>query len=138
MSKYGRDDLEWDELVEAGTAFLVERARLGELTTYAKLNEALEERTGLPGFDFERPDQRAAMGHLLGLIVERDHPETGLMLSALVIYSGANDAGSGFYALAQQLGLLRTGASKTEKEAFWIEQTAALYALYGRAGGVER
>lgn len=50
MSKYGRDELEWDELVEAGTAFLVERARLDQpTTTYTELNTTLVERTGLRG-----------------------------------------------------------------------------------------
>jgi hypothetical protein len=36
------------------------------------------------------------MGHLLYLIVERNRPSTGLMISALVTYLGANDAGTGF------------------------------------------
>lgn len=74
------------------------------------------------------------MGQLLGLIVERDFPETGLMISALVHYLGANDAGPGFYQLAQQLGQLPRGASKSAKEAFWIGQVIALHQRYSRAG----
>jgi hypothetical protein len=31
----------------------------------------------LAGFDFNRQDERAAMGHLLGLIVERIGPQPG-------------------------------------------------------------
>ncbi|WP_329147010.1 hypothetical protein OIU91_16130 [Streptomyces sp. NBC_01456] len=141
MSLYGRDDLEWDQLTEAGTKFLIERARLGKVTTYTELNFTLERRTGCRPFDFELPAERAAMGRLLGLIVLRDHERERdherdpaaprLMLSALVHYLGANDAGSGFYELAKELGLLPPKASKAAKEEFWIRQINALYHRYG-------
>lgn len=84
MSMYGRDDEAWNRLTEAGLDFLVELARLRKVTTYTELNATLVRRTGMSGFDFERADERAAMGHLLGRIVERNHPTTGLMISALV------------------------------------------------------
>jgi hypothetical protein len=35
-------------------------------------------------------DERAAMGHLLYLIVERNRPSTGLMISALVTHLNAS------------------------------------------------
>lgn len=134
MSAYGRDDLEWDQLTEAGTKFLIERARLGKVTTYTELNVTLERRTGCHPFDFELPAERAAMGHLLFLIVtrdqERDPAAPRLMLSALVHYLGANDAGSGFYELAKELGLLPPKASKDAKEEFWIRQINALHLRY--------
>ena len=38
MGKYGRDDVDWDRLADAGLAFLVERARLETLTSYTELN----------------------------------------------------------------------------------------------------
>jgi hypothetical protein len=99
------------------------------------LNTVLQQRTGLPSFDFDRPDERAAMGHLLYLIVERNLPMTGLMISALVVYLGANDAGTGFYGLAKQLALLPTSASRAEQEAFWINQVNAIHGHYaGRVG----
>jgi hypothetical protein len=64
--------------------------------------------------------------------MERNRPITGLMISALVIYLDGNDAGSGFYKLAQDLGELPPGAlSSRVKEAFWIGQMKALYAHYG-------
>lgn len=128
---YGRDDDTWDMLVDVGMAFLIERARLGKLTSYTELNAILQRRTGLGGFDFARADERAAMGHLLYLIVERNRPSSGLMISALVTYLNANDAGSGFYGFAQDLGLLPRGASKAAKEKFWIQQVNALHILYG-------
>ena len=51
------------------------------------------------------------MGHLLGLIVERNLPDTNLMISALVHYLDENDAGPGFDGLAQQDGFLPPKAS---------------------------
>lgn len=130
MSLFGRDELAWDEMAAAGEAFLVERARLARLTSYTELNVTLMRRTGLPGFDFSRQDERAAMGHLLGLTVERNRPATGLMISALVTYLDANDAGPGFYALAQQLGDLARAASASAKFDFWVSQVKALHQHY--------
>ena len=39
---FGRDHADWDLLAEAGEAFLIERARLGRLTSYTELNAVLE------------------------------------------------------------------------------------------------
>ena len=135
---FGRDQADWDLLAGAGEAFLIERARLGRLTSYTELNATLERRTGLRRFDFALQAERAAMGHLLGLIVvERNRPVTGLMISALVIYLDGNDAGSGFYKLAQDLGELPPGAlSSRVKEAFWVGQVKALQTYYRRSAAV--
>ena len=135
---FGRDQADWDVLAEAGEVFLVERARLGRLTSYTELNAALEGRTGLRRFDFGLQADRTAMGHLLGLIVvERNRPVTGLMISALVIYLDGNDAGTGFYKLAQDLGELPPGAlSSRVKEEFWVGQVKALHARYRRSTAV--
>ena len=103
---YNRDEQAWDELTAAGLGFLIERARLERVTSYTELNAALVGRTGQAGFDFDNASERAAMGHLLGLIVGENLPETGLMISALVHYLDQNDAGPGFYSLAVELGLL--------------------------------
>jgi hypothetical protein len=131
---FGRDQADWDLLAEAGEAFLIERARLARLTSYTELNAALERRTGLRRFDFDLQAERTAMGHLLGLIVvERSRPVTGLMISALVIYLDGNDAGTGFYKLAQDLGELPPGALPSRvKEEFWVGQVKALHACYRR------
>lgn len=131
---FGRDEADWDVLAGAGEEFLIERARLSRLTSYTELNAALERRTGLRRFDFELQAERAAVGHLLGLIVtERNRPVTGLMISALVVYIDGNDAGPGFYKLAQDLGQLPPGTlSSRIREEFWIGQVKALYAYYGK------
>jgi len=131
---FGRDQADWDLLTGEGEAFLIERARLGRLTSYTELNAMLERRTGFRRFDFELQAERTAVGHLLGLIVERNRPVTGLMISALVIYLDGNDAGSGFYKLAQALGELPPGAlSSRMKDEFWVGQVNALNARYQRS-----
>ncbi|GAB3169149.1 hypothetical protein FHX75_12661 [Micromonospora palomenae] len=133
MSLYGRDDETWERLATAGLDFLIERARIGDPTTYTELNATLVHRTGIPGFNFDREDERAAIGRLLGMIVERNYPTTGLMISALVRYLDANDAGPGFYALATQLGLLGRNPSKSAKMEFWVAQLRALHQYYSRS-----
>lgn len=135
MALYGRDELVWDQLAEAGLAFLIERARSARLTSYTNLNITLIERTGLPGFDFSRADERAAMGHLLGLMVELNRPATNLMISALVCYLDANHPGSGFYTLAQELGVLSRQASAQQKLDFWVGQVRALHEYYSTDTG---
>lgn len=127
---YGRSDEAWKQLTDAGLKFLVERAQLRKVTTYTEMNSVLARRTGLPGFDFEQADERAAMGYLLGLVVEQDYPKSRLMISALVHYLSANDAGPGFYTLAQQLGLLPKGSSATARLEFWIGQVNSLHDLH--------
>jgi hypothetical protein len=86
VALYGRDDVIWDQLAQVGLEFLIERARLRKLTSYTEFNATLKRRTALPGFDFSRADERAAMGHLLYLIVELNRPLTDRMISALVTY----------------------------------------------------
>jgi hypothetical protein len=132
MSEYGRSDDDWAELAQATRKFLIERARLRGTTSYTELNAVLARRTGLPQFDFEEAHERAAMGHLLGLVTHAEHPDSGLMLSALVQYLNANDAGPGFYQLAQQLGLLPTKASEAAKLEFWIRQVKEVHAYFGK------
>lgn len=130
MAMYSRDEDDWKQLTDAGLEFLIERARLKKLTSYTELNATLERRTGLPGFDFARADERAAMGHLLYLIVERNRPTTKLMISALVTYLDANDAGTGFYSFAQDLGLLPPKSTAQAKLDFWVGQVKGLYDYY--------
>lgn len=51
--RYGRTEAEWDRLTREGLRFLVERARLAQLTTYTEMNTVLNRRTGIREFDFE-------------------------------------------------------------------------------------
>lgn len=120
---YGRGDVEWDELVREGTAFLDRCVRTGQRATYTQLNNHLVEATGLRAFDFSTDADRAAVGHLLGRIVEQDYPARGYMLSAAVTCADGSDAGTGFYRLAEAMGLLLPGQDRL---AFWIEQLRGL------------
>jgi hypothetical protein len=117
---YGRPEPEWDELEETCLAFLLEIARY-RLTTYTELNEVLVQRTGLPGFDFSRAADRAAMGHMLGLAADRTFAESGLLISALVRYKYENGPGTGFYGLASddEHRLLSKKATAMERMDFW-------------------
>ncbi|MEV0158366.1 hypothetical protein AB0H57_32455 [Micromonospora sp. NPDC050686] len=134
MSAYGRHDAEWDVLVHAGKQFLRERALMERNTSYTEMSVTLARRTGYPVFDFSEQAERAAMGYLLGRIVQETYPVVGAMMSALVIYLDANDAGPGFYQLAQDMGLLHKGASKQAREAFWVQQVRGTFDHF-RAGG---
>jgi hypothetical protein len=133
LSRYGRSSDDWTHLVESAMEFLIERAKLRKVTSYTELNATLMHRTGLRGFDFSRQDERAAMGHLLGLVVEANYPETHLMLSALVNYLDSNDAGPGFYALAQEYGLLPRHASADTKWTFWLGQVSTVHDFYAQS-----
>ena len=121
---------EWAPALGAKGLAEVARARLGRTTSNTELSTVMARRTATSPFDFERADERAAMGHLLGLIVERDRPITGHMISALVNYLDANDAGPGFYTLAKQLGY-PVGNSPTARMDFWIGQLNAVMQHYG-------
>ncbi|MCK1814625.1 hypothetical protein N0X72_13365 [Streptomyces carpaticus] len=128
---YNRDEETWEALTVAGREFLTECAADGKLTDYTTLNRELAERTGLAGFDFHRPDERAALGHLLYRVVESTYPQARKMLSAVVVYGNSNDPGTGFYALATEMDLLPKGASAEQKLAFWSDQLTGIFAHYG-------
>lgn len=118
---------EWSALVDEGLKFLARQARLQKVTSYTELNAALVYRTGARPFDFEQDGERRAMGAMLEAIGERNRPQSGVMLSALVHYLDRNDAGPGCYAYAQRVGLLRKGATPAERLDFWASQVRAVH-----------
>lgn len=130
--KYGRGDEQWNELEEAGLAFLCERARLERVTSYTEVNTVLAQRTGHRRFDFDQDSERAAMGYLLGRISDREFGRTGVLISAIVCYLDANDAGPGFYKLAQERGLLPRGQSRSRQWEFWVAHVAKVFATCRR------
>jgi hypothetical protein len=129
--QYGRSDAEWTEWACATRFFLVERTKLKRLTSYTEVNTAVARRIGHAELDFSRDLDRAAMGHVLGLVSTESADEGGVMLSALVIYLNENDAGTGFYGLASDLGLLPRNASLDQKLDFWQAQVQGAFARYG-------
>jgi hypothetical protein len=125
VSRYGREDDEWAALQTAGWEFLTTRARLERPTSYTEMNTVLARRTGVREFDFGLDGERHAMGELLGQLSERSLAQAGLLISVLVHYLNANDAGPGFYELAQRKGVLPRGADKL---AFWVGHLRAVCA----------
>ena len=128
MERYGRTGAEWEALAAAGWEFLVSQARLGRTTCYTKMNTVLARRTGIREFDFDLDGERHAMGELLGQLCERSFGQARLLISVLVQYLSANDAGPGFYDLAARKHLLRPRPSQDEKLTFWIQHVNAVCA----------
>ncbi len=128
MSHYGRTVEEWNDLERAGWEFLVSQARLQRTTSYTEMNTVLARRTGVREFDFDLDGERRAMGELLGQLSERSFQQARLLISVLVQYLNANDAGPGFYQLAQRKKLLRPHASQNERLIFWVGHVKAVHA----------
>lgn len=128
--RWGREDLEWNRLVEATTEFLAEQGRLQRTTTYTELNSVLGRRTDAPTFDFDRESERAAMGALLGEVAQNNLQDVGAMLSAIVIYLNENDAGAGFYRYAVELGLLTPRPTADQRLTFWATQVKTVHDHY--------
>lgn len=127
---WGREELEWAELVDTTTEFLAERARLGRTTSYTELNSVLHQRTGARPFNFAKDGERAAMGALLGEVARNELPRVGALVSSIVLYIDENDAGPGFYRLAVDLELLEPKPSPDQRLAFWTRQVKAVYEYY--------
>src|SRR4051794_11232541 len=130
MNKWGRDELEWNELVAETSDFLAEQARLGRTTSYTELNSVLAGRTHMRPFDFDRESERAAIGAMLGEVALERLADVGALVTAIVIYLNENDAGSGFYRLATSLGLLPASPSAAAKFDFWVQQVRTVHAHY--------
>ena len=92
----------------------------------------LGQRTSARMFDFDLDSERAAMGELLYRIVEKERPTSGHMISALVIYLNENDAGTGFYTYAQDLGVLRHGHDGRRAAGLLGLEIAAIHRHYSR------
>ena len=130
---YGRSGEEWATLADVVKAFLLERAALRQTTSYTELNVVLSQRTQFTGFDFALDRERAALGELLGQVSENAADETGgLLISALVQYLNANDAGPGFYSLARSRGL-PVPSRPDDRQLFWASHVHALHERYARA-----
>lgn len=128
--KWGREESEWQDLVEATGQFLSEQARLGRLTSYTEVNTVVHQRTGLRPFDFNQDGERAAMGAVLGEVATSRLNEVGALVSAIVVYLGQNDAGPGFFKLASALSLLAPKPSAEQKLVFWADQVKRIHEHY--------
>lgn len=101
-------------------------------SSYTEFTMAIAKRTGARRFDFTHDFERAAIGHLLEQISESAFADCGgLLLSALVQYLDTNDAGPGFYTLAQRKGFSVPRDASARHE-FWLDQVQRLHARHGR------
>src|SRR5690349_14771768 len=128
---FGRSDDEWGRIVDDSVTYLSEQARLQRIVSYRDLNSALARRGHVP-FDFDLDRDRTAVGMLLSDAVRSSIGDSGVMLSAIVVYIDRNDAGPGFYKFATQLGLLPNTATADDKIAFWSQQVNAVHAQHAR------
>ena len=94
-SRYAREDQEWDALLAAGWGFLTTQARLERTTSYTEMNTVLSRRTGVRECDFSLDSEHHAMGELIGQLSQRSFAQAGLLISVLVQYLNADDAGPG-------------------------------------------
>jgi hypothetical protein len=129
VERYGRAGAEWAALEAAGWEFLVSQARLSRTTSYTEMNTVLARRTGVREFDFDLDGERHAMGELLRQLSERSFSQARLLISVLVQYLNANDAGPGFYDLATRKHLLRPRPSQDDKLTFWVQHVNAVCAF---------
>lgn len=135
--RYGRTEDEWQQLEDLGWEFLKEKAgerrgdpRHDSTVSYGEANSQLAARTGLPEFDFGRQADRAAVGYLLGRISRnRSWPASGLLISALVRFQNEADAGSGFFGLAREKGLIQGRMSELERLEFWMRHVRDVQAF---------
>lgn len=128
---HGRDDLEWNELAEAGLSILKFLAARKTQTDYTSFVQDLAVETGLRQFVF--PQDRQVVGTLLADISKRgreDHPE--LLLSVLVHARATKMPGGGFFDLAKSVQLISEGVGEAEQMRFIVRQQEGLWAMYGR------
>jgi hypothetical protein len=86
-------------------------------------------------WNFNLEHDRAAMGELLGRLVDRsyietkDQPSGRLMISAIVMFLNENGVGGGFYRKAASLGLIASERMSADaKFDFWVRQMTAVVA----------
>jgi hypothetical protein len=127
VSLYGRDVAEWQKMIAAGRAILVARAVMDRTTSYGEFAAALSRGTGVHGFDFTTGAGRASMAYLLDRISEAAFEEAGgRLLGALVRNLGADDAGPGFYRLANRKGLV-VPRTRGGRQLFWAQHVRELH-----------
>lgn len=83
-----------------------------------------------PGCEFDLDGERRR-GRTAGQISERSFSGAQLLVSVLVQYLNANDAGLGFYDLAARKRLLRRRPSQDVKLTFWVKRVNAVCATPG-------
>lgn len=124
---YGYAPAQWDLMVEAGYAYLAEVAGRQVTTSYPEFCAQLFDRAGL-----RVEIQDAALGGLLADIARRSRAEKQVILPAVLVSAESGQPGGGFFAYAQEVGLLPKKAGQDDKFMFWAGQVKAVFAAYAR------
>jgi len=110
MHTFGYPKSVWREAMNEARAALIERARVRGMMTYSELAEAIT------AIDFSAHDVR--LFSLLGQLSEEEYRAGRGMISALVVHKqGDMEPGTGFFDLAQELGL-----DTSDRLSCWIGQ----------------
>ncbi|WP_159448506.1 hypothetical protein [Demequina sp. NBRC 110052] len=128
--RYTDDD--WSVRQDEAYHFIASQATLQRQTSYTELSAVLARRTGLRHLSFALDRDRAAMGELLGSVARRSFDDRDAVLSSIVLYLNENDAGSGLYALAIELGLLDTSWPKQRRWELWVQHVAKTHSAFER------
>lgn len=132
---YGRNDDEWETLVDAALDFLIDVAKARTKTTGADLSLELARRTGHPGFDVDCERDRIAIGELLRQVVDLTYADAQAMLSAVVTWHGSGNADEYFYRHATQRQWLTPGEDRLE---FLARQVSGVHDHYSRVRAPNR
>jgi hypothetical protein len=133
-SYFGHSWPVWFEMRDAGIAHIRSCAQHRQTTTYGAVWAAVEGRLGQ-----NLGNSWRQLPNLLGHISEHVYDESGVLLTALVIYEEGDDSrGDGFFRLAASVGAIRQEHSPpvgvpwlgmtSDQRDFWEAQVAAVFA----------
>ncbi|HTW98515.1 MAG TPA: hypothetical protein VMD59_07050 [Acidimicrobiales bacterium] len=126
-TRFGYTKEQWEQAVDAGVRILKDVAGAGGTISYTDLCErifAVADVRVVPG--------ELALAHILGAISRATLGSDECAITALVVYKGSADAGTGLYALAIEEGLLPKKPKADEKDAFRVEHMNKAYAIWHR------
>ena len=105
-------------------SYLRDRARLKLLAPYQDAGAQV-------GLSMANPDHRRTLGQLLGRINQYEVDAGRPLLSAIVVYTGAEDlVGSGFFDYAESIGRLSPTANRDEQQEFHAAEVTKVHDLW--------
>lgn len=126
-ARFGYSAEQWQQMVDAGLAYLEGLASSGGNTDYTTFCSEVGRRAGTS----PQPGDHA-LAFLLGDIARRSFDDRGVVVTALVHYKDAGfSPGPGFYGICQELGLLQAGTlTENQKMDFLVRHQRELEAKY--------
>ena len=122
---YGYAPAQWDEMVEAGLAYLADVAGRQATTSYSEICAQIFDRAGV------RVGPRdAALGGLLADVARRSRETKGVILPAVLLSAELGQPGAGFFSYAAEVGLLPKKAKADDKLMFWAGHLKRVYEVY--------